>query len=231
MHTHTRQDLYRAFIEYVNMDSLRERSTVRRKMAYVLLWCFIVPALFASISLTLIKMGVLQPRMRAYIDWVMLVFPVLYSLYAMRSGAKQNTVAKSGVSKALAAALEDSAWREKISDELKLKVPASVTDWSWIAASYRMDLEKINHRVKHITALAGAVFFLLMNGIESLGDSAMRVTLIQTGPRGWVETSSNDFTQYVSLALFLLLLYLSGTENYQALRRYLNCAELLGREK
>ena len=43
---------------------------------------------------------------------------------------------------------------------------------------------------------------------------------------GWIESSSNDFSQLVGLRLFLLLLYLSGNQTYHSLMRYLHCAEL-----
>jgi hypothetical protein len=93
-----------------------------------------------------------------------------------------------------------------------------------------MDLQAMEYRTKYLTALAGAVFFLIMQGIDSLTDGEGKVTWVKSSVLGWVETSSSDLSQFVGLALFLVLLYLSGSQTYQSLKRYLNCIELLARK-
>jgi hypothetical protein len=104
---------------------------------------------------------------------------------------------------------------------------ASADEWDWIIANFKMDLRSMEYRTKYLTALAGAVFFLLMQGIDSIVDGEGKSTWVRTATLGWIETSSSDLSQFVGLALFLVLLYLSGSQTYHSLRRYLDCAELV----
>jgi len=94
-------------------------------------------------------------------------------------------------------------------------------------ASFRTDLANMLQRTKYLTALAGAVFFLILQGIDSLGEpeSIVRNPMIL-----WTE-ASNGISQLMALALFLVLLYLSGSQTYQSLTRYLQSAELVVLEK
>src|SRR5690606_14658332 len=92
-------------------------------------------------------------------------------------------------------------------------------EWSWVIMNVEEDLDRLQQRLRHLTALAGAVFFLLMQGIDSLTHD------------GWIGDVSpslgTNSSEWVGLALFLLLLYLSGQQNIQILRRYLGCARLV----
>ena len=46
-----------------------------------------------------------------------------------------------------------------------LAVDARAEDWEWVIASFKVDLALMRYRNKYMTALAGAVFFLIMQGI------------------------------------------------------------------
>jgi hypothetical protein len=74
------------------------------------------------------------------------------------------------------------------------------------------------------------VFFLLMQGIDAISEDEGRVTWVKSSVLGWIETSAgNNFSQFIGLGLFLLLLYLSGSQAHQSLKRYLNCSDLMAR--
>ena len=93
-------------------------------------------------------------------------------------------------------------------------------DWQWVIANADEDLERMQMRTRHLTALAGAVFFLLMQGIDSLtNENSFTVPA--------VDPTATTSSQWIGLALFLLLLYLSGQQTAQSLRRYLTCARLV----
>ena len=77
-----------------------------------------------------------------------------------------------------------------------------------------------------MTALAGAVFYLILQGVDLLGDEPPQVAWMKS-PMGWIEVSQNDFSQFIGLGLFLVLFYLSGSQTFHSLSRYLNCAELV----
>jgi hypothetical protein len=64
-----------------------------------------------------------------------------------------------------------------------------------------------------------------MQGIDTLGGEE-KVTWVKSPFTGWVETGTSDFSQFVGLGLFLMLLYLSGNQTQRAVARYLDCVEL-----
>ncbi|OFZ83303.1 MAG: hypothetical protein A2583_09270 [Bdellovibrionales bacterium RIFOXYD1_FULL_53_11] len=225
-----RQDSYKAFIEFVRIDNLRERRVMNRRMLSVFLWCFLLPAVFTITFLILVKKGVIPVTAKKYTDWMVLVFPVAYSIYYLSSEVLRELPAvfrKGGLSVALGQTIKESEWREKVIEGMGRAVPADATGWRWIVDSFGIDLDIMKHRNRYITALAGAVFFLIMQGIDSITDPRPSVAWERHAVFGWVETTTNDLSQFVGLALFLMLLYLSGSQTYQLLRRYLYCAELI----
>jgi hypothetical protein len=225
----TRQDLYREFLEFVRQDIQRERRSANRRMFSVLLWCFLFPALLSVVILVLIKAGVLARSTRAYLDWMILVFPITYSLYILGSEVlTQMPMAfrRGGVANALEQSIRAAEWREQVSESMSRSLSASTEDWHWILMNFQVDLRSMQHRTKYLTALAGAVFFLLMHGIDSLGGEETAIQWGKNPLMGWLETSSNDISQLVGLMLFLVLLYLSGNQTYQALKRYQDCLKL-----
>jgi hypothetical protein len=191
-------------------------------------WCFLLPTALSATLLLLVKIHLLPRMARSYIESLNLVFPVLYSLYFLGSEVLKDAPAafkKGGVSMALRQSLRQGEWREKICDGLAKSVSSNTEDWRWIVESFRIDLKMMQDRTRYLTALAGAVFFLIMQGIDTLsGDE--KVTWVRDSVLGWVQTSS-DISQFIGLALFLVLLYLSGSQTHQSLRKYLDCAELM----
>lgn len=233
MQGRTQQELYRAFIDFVAGDLQRERHLVNRRMMSVFIWCFLTPTLMSISLLLLVKFRILPKSTRNYLDWVILILPVFYSLYVLSFEVLSHIPAifrRGGGAITLEQSLKDGEWRERTLDALERSISATRDEWDWIVASFRIDLQAMEYRTKYLTALAGAVFFLIMQGIDSLTDGEGKVTWVKTTVLGWVETSASDLSQFVGLTLFLVLLYLSGSQTYQSLKRYLHCAELLARK-
>lgn len=66
-----------------------------------------------------------------------------------------------------------------------------------------------------------------MHGIDSLTGQKEKITWIKSPTLGWIQVSNGKFSEFVVLALFWTLLYLSGNQTYHSLKRYLNCVELV----
>jgi hypothetical protein len=229
----SRQDLYKDFLEFIRNDIQSERHQVNRRMFSTLVWCFLLPALVSVTILLLINLHVLPRSARAALDWLVLIFPIFYSLYVLGSEVLSQvpaTFRKGGISNTLGQSLNEAIWRERVCAGMAQGIHARVDEWKWLVANFKVDLQIMQYRTRYLTALAGAVFFLLMQGIDSLSggsDPMDPALLINKNPlMGWLERSSNDVSQFVGLALFLVLLYLSGNQTYHSLMRYLNCAEL-----
>jgi hypothetical protein len=223
-----RQELYRSFMDFVVHDIQGERKEANRRMFSVLLWCFIVPVIVSAVALILIRMGILPTSTRGYLDWIVLLCPILYSLYILTSEVLTelpSAYKRGGVASTLGQAIKDAEWRARTCEGMKKAVNAKPAEWEWISSNFRIDLERMQSRNRYITGLAGAVFFLIMQGIDAIGDTDEKVTWIR-GPMGWMEAGNHDYYQFIGLALFLLLFYLSGNQTHQSLMRYLNCAEL-----
>ncbi|MGZ3689393.1 MAG: hypothetical protein ACXVBW_13915 [Bdellovibrionota bacterium] len=232
MQGRTRQELYRAFLDFIGADIQRERKLVNRRMFSVALWCFLIPVGLVILVLVMSKIGVLPRSVRGHLDWLLLIFPVGYSLYILGSEVIAEIPAsfrKGGVATSLGQSVHDSEWREKVRESMSRSLQATEVEWIWIVESFGADLKSMQYRARYMTALAGAVFFLIMQGIDSLtsdGDASGKVTWVKNPLVGWVELTQSDFGQFVGLALFLVLFYLSSTQTAHSLGRYLNCAEL-----
>ena len=229
MRSKSRQEFYKDFLEFVSRDMQTERYQINRRILNVFLWCFIFPLLTSASILLLIKFNVLPRNIRSHADLMILVFPVVYSLYFLGSEVLANlpkVFKKGGVASTLTESLTQGDWRDRVCEAMARSVSASPQDWGWIIASFRIDLRAMRYRTKHLTALAGAVFFLLIRGIDSIADIDIKPIWARSPIFGWVDTSS-DLSQFVGLTLFLVLLYLSGSQTNQSLYRYLNCASLL----
>ncbi len=230
MQPRSREELYRSFIDYIGLHVQRERRSVNRKMFGVVIWCFLLPAIVSATILLLIHFKVFPRTAKSYADWVILVFPVIYSLYILSSEVLSqipSNMKRGGIVTTLNQATREGEWRRKVLDGMSTNVHASFEEWKWLVLSFKMDLSILRQRTNHLTAVAGAVFFLILHGIDSLGESvterpANPYVLIE-----WVEATSNDISQLVGLVLFLSLLYLSGNQTYHSMLRYLNCAELM----
>lgn len=218
-------------MEFVRADIQRERHQVNRRMFSVFFWCFALPALVSATILLLIKFHIFPRNVRNYLDWMVLIFPISYSLYILSSEVISQIPAafrRGGVANILGQSLKQAEWRERVCDSMQKSIHANVEQWHWVVENFRIDLRTLQNRTRYLTALAGAVFFLLMQGIDAIGDSAPETPYgwNKNPILGWIESSSNDISQLVGLTLFLVLLYLSGSQTYHSLARYLHCAEL-----
>ncbi len=228
------QERYRGFLDYIGKEAQHERRAVNRRMFSVFLWCFLAPSLLAITLLLLIKLSLLPHQARAYLDWLVLVFPVAYSIYFLSSEVLKEAPAafrRGGIANVLQQSAHSALWRERVVDELDRSLGGSVSDWSWIIANFEMDLRAMQNRTRHLTGLAGAVFFLIMQGIDSITGVEPPSVWTRHAVLGWVETSTGNLSQFVGLGLFLVLLYLSGSQTYHHLKRFLDCAELVRLKK
>ena len=222
---------YRTFLEFVGEDLQRERRQANRRMLSVFLWCFLAPVFLSIVILLLVKIGIVPRRAKNNLDWLILVFPVLYSLYILGSevvAGLPQMFRRGGLVHSLRQAETQSEWRERVCEDMKSHLKFGTREWKWVVMSFQVDLETMRYRAKYLTALAGAVFFLLLEGIDSLTEGP-DLNWLKNPVVGWVETS-NTISQLMALALFLVLLYLTGSQAYHSLRRYMDCAEIVSLE-
>ena len=150
----------------------------------------------------------------------------LFALHPEIRGAEgiPSTFKKGGLASSLKQNQQEGEWRDRVCDSIASTLHFSEPNGNGFVTSFRTDLENIRHRTKYLTALAGAVFFLVMQGIDSIGDNSESIWL-KNPMMGWV-AATNDISQLMALALFLVLLYISGNQSYHSLLKYLNSAEL-----
>jgi len=219
---------YRTFLEFVGDDLQRERRQANRRMLSVFIWCFLAPVVLSIAILLLVKVGIVPQGAKKNLDWLILVFPVFYSIYILGSeviSGIPSMLRRGGLVHSLRQAETQSEWRERVCEAMKTQLKYGSREWKWVLASFRVDLEAMLYRAKYLTALAGAVFFLLLKGIDSLTEGP-DLSWLKNPVVGWVETS-NTISQLMALALFLVLLYLTGSQAHQSLRRYMDCAEIV----
>jgi hypothetical protein len=227
---------YRDFIEYVGADLKKVRMQLHRRMLLAFLWCFIMPVLTAILVMVLVKFHVFPKNWGRHLDWLIVAFPVIFSIFILSSDVLKDLpsiMRRGGLSSALSRALQEETWRTRVCSEMRVAMTAheasrQTTGWNWLVRTFRIDLQNMQYRTRYITALAGAVFFLLMQGIDALDEaSPMAPTWQSTSLLSWAESSSNHVAQAVGLAFFLVLFYVSGSQAYYTLIRYLQCAELI----
>lgn len=233
-------ELYREFVDYIRLDIQRERLAANRRMLGVFLWCFIIPAAVAISVLVMVKLGFLPRRLSRYMDWLIVIFPVAYGLYMLSSDAiRQLPVMfrRGGIAATLGRALEDEQWRSRVFTEMKSKffnepklMEKRISSWHWLIDNFAIDLQNLQNRTRYLTALAGAVFFLIYQGIDAFDGPHAEPRWSTSSIMSWFEASSSSFTQFFALGIFLLLLYVSGSQVYHSLERYLQCARLLLKE-
>ncbi|MGK5090029.1 hypothetical protein WDW86_20960 [Bdellovibrionota bacterium FG-2] len=220
---------YTQFMDFIRVDIQRERKLVHRKLFGAFLWCFLLPAGLSILVILLGKTGWMPRAKRISLDWFVLVFPVAYSLYVLGSDVIRELPAafkQGGVATSLGQAIREAEWRKTVCAEFRRKLQFSSQEWRWVIQSFEIDLDNMRSRTKYLTALGGAVFFLLLQGVDWLTEAEGKVSWIKS-PVGWVETAGNDLPQLIALVFFLVLLYLSGNQTYRALLRYLNAAKLM----
>jgi hypothetical protein len=218
-----RGSIYRHYLEFVQGAHQKDRRAVNRRMLSVFLWCFLAPVVTVAVGIVMVNFGVLPRSFRSYQDWILLIFPVLYSLYFLGSQVLTGVpeaFRRGGFGSTLGQAAQEADWRIDVCTAMEKECVWSARDWDWVIENASEDLDRMQMRTRHLTALAGAVFFLIMQGIDSLTtDNSFLV--VASDP------TATTSSQWVGLALFLLLLYLSGQQNVQTLRRFLACARLV----
>lgn len=229
-----RELLYQKFIEFVRVQIKKERSAVNKRMFGVVLWCFLLPVLVSVILLILINLGAVPKEYKGSLDWLILIFPVFYALYFLGSEVLTEipqVFREGGASSALKKPVEEGKWRVKTCKEMLQTIRASHSEWDWLASSYRMDLKAIQYRARYLTGLAGAVFFLIFEGLDSLSQDGWVVYNFgsMTIPI-FLERIADQLNQVVGMIIFLVMLYLSGIQFHHTLERYLNCVELISLE-
>lgn len=223
-----RQTSYRRYLGFIHSANQKDRLDVNRRIRSVVIWCFLVPVFVVALGIFLANRGFIPRVFRSYQDWVLLLFPVLYSLYFLGSQVLSELPAafrRGGFGLTLGQTASEADWRLDTCARMEKELNYSAEEWEWIISNAEEDLERLQMRLRHLTALAGAVFFLLMQGIDSLtNDGSLSKDLTQSlmGPSS---------SEWVGLALFLLLLYLSGQQNLQTFRRFMGCARLVQRQR
>jgi hypothetical protein len=225
---------YERFLEFIERDCQRERTKVNRRMLYVLLWCFILPATVLVAATLLARFGIFPRGLRRYVDWMLLLFPIGYGLYIFGSEVLvelPNLFRRGGISSTLDFYRRESIWRMRVVGELESQLPKDRAARRTIARHFAADLDNLKYRVQYLTALAGAVFLLVMQTLDWFGDDEHAWRVGQAGSMGLeflgrVEALSSGFAQAGSLAVFLVLFFLSGNQTYYLLKRYLVCLEL-----
>src|SRR5690349_2855479 len=141
MLTKTKQELYQSFLDYVASDIQRERLLVNRRMLTAFLWCFILPACISASILLLVKLGVLPRSLRGHLDWVLLILPVIYSLYILGSEVLAQipaTFRRGGLANSLGQAAKEGEWRDRVSDRMAEVVIADSSEWDWIISNFEI---------------------------------------------------------------------------------------------
>jgi len=213
------ESLYPKFLDFVRDDHQKDRALDNRRMLSVFIWCFLAPALVSILTILLINYSILPRSMRSYLDWIVLIFPVVYSIYFLGSQVLSGlpiAFKRGGFAMGLAQTKKESDWRFQLSEKLNREMKLSQTEWNWVVQNLEEDLDRMQVKTRYLTALAGAVFFLLMQGIDS----------ITTDPQVIEATNTGASSEWISLFLFLVLLYMSGQQSYYSLKRYLACARL-----
>lgn len=227
----SRTDLYQDFLGFVQAHVRKEREPVRRRMYHVLIWCFLLPILSSAILAVLYRLGWVPVQARAIQDWVILLFPVLYSIFFLGRDLSKGIpilYRKGGAASALEQAREQARWREEVIAEIKRSMNFSTEDWRWIRQNFQIDLDLMKFRTKYLTALGGAVFFLIIKGVDYFSDVPVEEAI--PSPEfvvSWVTAVGNQISEIAVTVFFLVMLYLSGTEVSHSFERYLHCVELI----
>jgi len=222
-----RVELYEKFLEYVSNDLQKQRRVLHRRMFILLGWCFVAPALFTLALLLLVKFHILPAPYRAFTEWGVIGFPVLYTLYVLGDEVVREApslLKKGGLSNTLMTNLREAQWREQMIESMKRDFFRSPLDWSWLMKNFEVDLDRFKARHHFLTILSSAVFGLINYGIGRLSEPE-DVTFVQHPTMGLIQFST-DWSQTIVVVLFLVLFYLSGMQTYRSLHRYFECLEV-----
>ena len=228
---------YSTFLKFIQDDSQRDRMQVHQQMFSTLLWCFLIPVSLSAVILFFVKMGFLPHKAKSWTDVTLLIFPLLYSAYFLGSQVLVDVphlFRRGGLSMSLRQTLKEGHWRAETSAKMSKAIPLTPKEWSWITQNFKTDLRILLNRTRFLIALGGTLFFLLSQSFEFFETQPpVNVTNLPIGAELFVKLIryfSAEITAVISLVLFLILLYLTGTQLYNSLNRYLDCAELLARD-
>ncbi|MCM0606740.1 MAG: hypothetical protein KA715_11690 [Xanthomonadaceae bacterium] len=232
-------DLYTKFLKFIQDDSQKDRMQVHQQMFSTLLWCFLIPVILSAMILFMVKMGFFPQKAKSLADVALLIFPLLYSAYFLGSQVLVDVphlFKKGGLSMSLRQTLKEGKWRTDTTQRMGKSISASRAEWAWVVDNFKMDLRILLGRTRFLIALGGALFFLLSQSFEIVDHSAALSSSLNGLPVGaelfvrLFRYFSTEISAAISLALFLVLLYLTGTQLYHSLHRYLDCAELLSKD-
>ena len=167
---------YRDFIEYVGSDLKKVRMQLHRRMFLAFWWCFVAPVVTAVGILILVKFHVVPRAWSRHLDWLIVAFPVIFALLILSLDLLKDLPAflkRGNLSPSLLRALHEEVWRTRVSQEMKKvlsqhEASHHAAGWNWLVRTFRIDLQNMVYRTRYVTALVGAVFFLLMEIINAL---------------------------------------------------------------
>ncbi len=228
---------YRSFIKFVDGDVRSKKASMNRQMLRLLGWSFVLPVLFIFTATVLIKVGMVSGEYKKYFDWLLLLCPLLYSVYLVGSDYFKDfgKVFKSnGSSSMVRRAIKEAEWREGIVAGFHQKLGFSKGDWAIIRGHFKAEIELSKKRNVYLTILAGSVLFFAFNGLELLDNSGPNLSTMLLADRvhpgifvvliqGFLES----LAQGSVLILFLILFYFSSHQITSALEKYLDCIDLL----
>lgn len=224
-------ELYTSFIDFIKLDLKNERRIANRRMFNVFLWSFLIPFFATLMLIVFVKLHVLPRTWSRYFDWVILVSPIVYSIYIVSSEVfieVPGFFKRGGGIFNLNQAVAQNKWRENICIQLENHISANIRDWKWIYENFHLDLISLRNHTRNLTALAGAVIYFLLQGIDFLDVKESHESIVKSGNLTKLfEASSNNLTQLIAISVVLMLLYLSGQQSHQALQRYLHCVHLI----
>jgi hypothetical protein len=233
MQIKSRVDLYKDFLNLVERENRREQSVVNRRIMAVFLWCFILPVICAVMMLILIHLNVVPRHFRSKMDWIILGFPISYAIYFLTSELIRdlpNFFKRGGMTNILKQSHKDFVWRERTIEAIRSLSGIQSSDWKWIAKNYEVDLNGMAFRVKYLTFFAAAVFFLILQGFDSIPSEFVYSVEPVVTPKlfyHWFDSVLNKLLEFASLGIFLGLFYLSGMQSHRNLDRYRECLELI----
>tara|TARA_Y100000590_G_scaffold467963_1_gene648785 strand:+ start:961 stop:1665 length:705 start_codon:yes stop_codon:yes gene_type:complete len=222
--------IYSEFLKFVAQDIQIERGILKRRMFSVFLWCFVLPALSYLFVVLSIRLGWLSLRWLFVSDWLLLGFPLVYSLYFLGSEVlwgMRLVVKQGGVNATLKDLEQDTYWRVDTSEKMSIQITAEKDLWKTIYFNFKKDLERMRYRSKYLTVFSAAIFFLIMKGIDVLEpESPVNTQWNAQSFLLWIDQMGGSLNQVVAVFFFLVLLFLSSSEMIHRLEKYLDCAEL-----
>lgn len=224
-------DSYKAWIHFIQEQNKNQRRVFNQRMISVFFWCFLAPVIVFVLMMILVQKGILPSGARGYLDWLILIFPVVYSLYFLGAEVLKDLPSffkKGSLSSTLSTALNETKWREEVVVKAKKKIDVDFETWDWISENFKMDINAMRNRNRFLTALAGAVFFLILQGIDVLEPNAIEP--LQVTPQSFfivIYDAIGQVAKLISMIFVLVLLYLSGSQLVVTLERYGNCLELI----